>query len=129
MGEEQHVIGIDFGTLSGRAAVVAATDGELLGTAEYEYPHAVMDRVLAETDERLPPDWALQDPQDYIEVLRHAVPAAVEEAGIDPETVVGVATDFTSCTILPTGRDGTPLCQLDEFRARPHAYPKLWKHH
>jgi len=129
MTDDQHVIGIDFGTLSGRAVVVRASDGEELGSAQYEYPHAVMDRELAETGERLPPDWALQDPQDYIEVLRHAVPEAVQAAGVDPESIVGIATDFTSCTIMPTTRDGTPLCQLDEFRERPHAYAKLWKHH
>jgi L-ribulokinase len=126
---EQHVIGIDFGTLCGRAVVVRARDGEVLGGAEHEYRHGVMDRELAETGERLPPDWALQDPQDYIEVLRHAVPEALEATGIDPESVVGVATDFTSCTIMPTTKDGTPLCQLNEFRKRPHAYAKLWKHH
>jgi len=88
-----------------------------------------MDRELAETGERLPPAWALQDPQDYVDVLRHAVPDAVKDAGIDPASVVGVGTDFTACTILPTTADGTPLCQLDEFRDRPHAYVKLWKHH
>lgn len=126
---DKHVIGVDFGTLSGRAVVVRATDGEELGTAEYEYSHGVMDRELAETGERLPPDWALQHPQDYVEVLRHAVPEAVKQAGIDSGTVVGIATDFTSCTIMPTRRDGTPLCELEEFRERPHAYPKLWKHH
>jgi L-ribulokinase len=126
---EQHVVGIDFGTLSGRAVVVRASDGEVLGSAEHEYRHGVMDRELAETGERLPPDWALQDPQDYIEVLRHAVPEALEATGIDPESVVGVATDFTSCTIMPTTKEGTPLCELHEFRRRPHAYAKLWKHH
>jgi L-ribulokinase len=127
--DDRYVIGIDFGTLSGRAVVVRADDGEELGAGECEYPHAVMDRELAETGERLPPAWALQDPDDYVEVLRQAVPAAVQDAGIDPRSVVGVATDFTACTILPTTADGTPLCQLDEFRQRPHAYVKLWKHH
>ncbi len=129
MSDEQHVIGIDFGTLSGRALVVRASDGQELGTADYEYPHGVMDRELAETGERLPPSWALQDPQDYIEVLRHAVPDAVKAAEVDPESVVGVGIDFTSCTIMPTRSDGVPLCQLDELRGRPHAYTKLWKHH
>ena len=129
MADEHHVIGVDFGTLSGRAVVVRASDGEELAGAEFEYPHGVMDRELAETGERLPPDWALQDPQDYIEVLRHAVPEAVEAAGIEPESVVGVGIDFTSCTIMPTRGDGTPLCQLEELRGRPHAYVKLWKHH
>ena len=53
----------------------------------------------------------------------------MEDAGVDPASVVGVGIDFTSCTILPTTSDGTPLCWLDEYRDRPHAYVKLWKHH
>ena len=124
-----YVIGVDFGTLSGRAVVVDPENGEELGTAEYAYPHGVMDRELAVSGERLAPDWALQDPQDYIEVLRNAVPEAVKGAGIDPQDVVGIGVDFTSGTIMPTRRDGTPLCELKELRERPHAWPKLWKHH
>ena len=123
------VVGIDFGTLSGRAVVVRVADGAELGTAVHEYRHGVMDESLAWTGEPLPADWALQDPDDYTDVLRHAVPAAVTDAGIDPRRVVGIGTDFTACTVLPARADGTPLCQLPQFRARPHAYPKLWKHH
>jgi len=123
------VVGVDYGTLSGRALVVRVRDGAELGTAVHEYGHGVMDDVLAATGEPLPPDWALQDPQDYLDVLREAVPAAVAAAGIDPSLVIGIATDFTACTVLPTLRDGTPLCELPGLRSRPHAYPKLWKHH
>ena len=125
----RYVIGIDFGTLSGRAVVVSASDGEERGAGEFAYPHGVMDRELAETGEKLPAAWALQDPQDYVEVLKHAVPDAIADAGVDPASVVGVGIDFTSCTILPATADGRPLCQLDEYRERPHAYVKLWKHH
>ncbi|MBG6191220.1 hypothetical protein IWX64_002175 [Arthrobacter sp. CAN_A212] len=46
-----------------------------------------MDRVLAATGERLPPQWALQVPSDYVDVLRTAVPEAVRAAGIDPGTL------------------------------------------
>jgi len=123
------VIGIDFGTLSGRAVVVRAGDGAELGTAVRDYPHGVMDDRLAATGERLPPDWALQDPADYLDVIRHAVPAAVAAAGIDPRSVIGIGTDFTASTPLPAASDGTPLCQLPGLAGRPHAYPKLWKHH
>ena len=123
------VVGVDFGTLSGRALVVRVRDGAELGTATHDYRHGVMDEVLAATGEPLPPDWALQDPEDYCDVLRHAVPAAVASAGIDPARVVGIGTDFTACTVLPTAADGTPLCRLPGLAARPHAYPKLWKHH
>jgi L-ribulokinase len=31
--------------------------------------------------------------------------------------------------MLPTLRDGTPICFLEPWRARPHAWVKLWKHH
>src|SRR4029077_19931813 len=58
-----------------------------------------------------------------------AVPAAVRDAGIDPAQVIGIATDFTASTCMPVLADGTPLCQLPGLAARPHAYPKLWKHH
>ena len=81
---EQYVVGVDFGTLSGRALVVRVRDGEELGTAVHEYAHGVMDARLAATGAALPPEWALQDPNDYRDVLRHAVPAAIAEAGIDP---------------------------------------------
>ena len=124
-----YVIGVDFGTLSGRALVVRVTDGAELGTAVHEYRHGVMDAVLASSGRPLPPDWALQDPEDYRDVLRHAVPAAVADAGIDPAQVIGIGTDFTACTVLPVLADGTPLCEFVELRDRPHAYPKLWKHH
>ncbi len=126
---EKYVIGIDFGTLSGRALVVRASDGEEIGSAVHEYRHAVIDEALPASGRRLATDWALQDPEDYLEVLRRAVPAAVKEAGIDAGDVVGVGADFTACTVLPTLGDGTPLCRLDEFTDRPHAYVKLWKHH
>jgi L-ribulokinase len=123
------VVGVDYGTLSGRALVVRVADGAELGAATHEYSHGVMDTVLASSGEPLPADWALQDPQDYTDVLRHAVPAAIARAGIDPARVIGIGTDFTACTVLPVLADGTPLCQLPDLRDRPHAYPKLWKHH
>jgi L-ribulokinase len=127
--EDAYVIGVDFGTLSGRAVVVRVADGAELGSGVHEYAHAVMDTTLAASGASLPPEWALQDPDDYREVLRQAVPAAIADAGIDPALVIGIATDFTASTPLPVLADGTPLCELDEFRERPHAYVKLWKHH
>lgn len=126
---EKYVIGVDYGTLSGRAVVVAVSNGEELGSGVLEYPHAVMDTTLAATGKKLPPEWALQDPNDYVEVLKVAVPQAVKAAGIDPADVIGIATDFTACTMVPVKADGTPLSNLAEFRDRPHAYVKLWKHH
>lgn len=125
---EPCVVGVDFGTLSGRAVVVRVRDGAELGTAEHAYRHAVLDRELPDGT-GLPPDWALQVPSDYVDVLRHAVPAALAAAGVRPEQVIGIGTDFTACTVLPVLADGTPLCELPGYASRPHAYVKLWRHH
>lgn len=125
----KYVIGVDYGTLSGRAVVVRTQDGAELGSAVFEYPNAVMDTTLNATGKKLGPDWALQNATDYVEVIKHTVPAAIKAAGIDPADVVGIATDFTACTILPVTQDGTPLSELEQFKGNPHAYVKLWKHH
>ncbi len=128
-GTDRYVVGVDFGTLSARAVVVRVRDGAELGSGVHKYAHGVIDERLPSTTEKLPPDWALQDPQDYLDALRAAVPQALADSGVPPEHVVGIGTDFTASTVLPTQADGTPLCFLSEFRGRPHAYPKLWKHH
>lgn len=125
----EYVVGIDFGTLSGRAVVVRVADGAQVGTAAHPYRHGVIERCLPGRDEALPPGWALQVPEDYREVLRVAVPAAVRDSGVSPEQIVGIAVDVTATTILPVLADGTPLCELAEYADRPHAYVKLWKHH
>src|SRR5215470_4371361 len=128
VGGDAYVVGADFGTLSARALVVRVSDGTEAGTAVSEYPHGAIDRSLDGHGE-LPPDWALQDPADWTLALGETVPAAVRDAGIDPAQVIGIATDFTASTCMPVLADGTPLCQLPGLAARPHAYPKLWKHH
>ncbi|WP_328615906.1 ribulokinase [Amycolatopsis sp. NBC_00355] len=129
MSADPLVVGIDFGTLSGRAVVVRVRDGVELGSAVSEYRHGVVDRELPATGRALPPEWALQVPSDYVDVLRTAVPAALAAAGADPADVLGVATDFTACTMVPATVDGTPLCELPGFEENPHAYVKLWRHH
>jgi L-ribulokinase len=120
---------VDFGTLSARAVVVRAADGAELGSGVGEYRYGAIERTLPATGQPLPPDWALQDPQDWRYAIGIAVRAALREAGADPAAVVGIGTDFTACTVLPVLRDGTPLCEIEELRGRPHAWPKLWKHH
>ena len=125
----QYLVGVDFGTLSGRAVVVRAHDGEEVGESEFLYAHAVMSSELAATGGQLPPNWALQDPDDYIRVLGNAVPAAVAAAGIDPAAVCGIGTDFTACTVMPVLADGTPLSRVPAWREHPHAWVKLWRHH
>ena len=122
------VIGVDYGTLSGRAVVVRVSDGVELASAVHAYSHAVIERALP-SGRTLPPDWALQVPSDYVDVLKIAVPAALAASGVSADRVIGLGTDFTACTVLPALADGTPLSELPEFADEPHAYVKLWKHH
>ncbi|MDD3260502.1 MAG: ribulokinase [Oscillospiraceae bacterium] len=124
----KYVVGVDYGTLSGRALVADAKTGKEIASAVYEYPHAVMDTALPDGTP-LEPDWALEDAQDYLDVLSHAVPEAIKKAGVSPDDIIGIGTDFTACTVLPVLKDGTPLSFLPEYKNRPHAYVKLWKHH
>ena len=124
----KYTIGVDFGTLSGRALLVNVETGEELASAVLDYPHAVMDNTLP-SGKKLAPDWALQHPQDYLDVFAHTVPTILNESGISPEDVIGVGVDFTACTLIPVKADGTPLCFLEKYQDEPHAYIKLWKHH
>ena len=129
---ENYVIGLDYGTLSGRAVLVRVKDGVTAASSVLEYAHGVMDTWFAPSPEirrKLPNDWALQHPRDYIEVLEKTIPDVIDQANIDPRQVVGIGIDFTASTPLPVLKEGTPLCFLPRFAAEPNAYVKLWKHH
>ena len=125
----RYVIGIDFGTLSGRALLVDVETGGEVATVVHEYANGVLHENLPEAKMKLPSDFALQDPADYLKVLATTIPRVIRAAKIQPDQVVGLGTDFTSCTMLPTKADGTPICFDKRWRKNPHAWVKLWKHH
>jgi len=128
-----YTIGLDFGTLSARALLVRTSDGLEIGTTVFDYPHAVMDETLVTPHGKvkLPPDFALQHPQDYVDALDHILPALLDKCGVSADDIIGIGVDFTTCTLIPTDKTGTPLCLLpdERFADNPHAYVKLWKHH
>ena len=131
MSKTKYTVGIDFGTESGRAVLVEVATGREVASTVYPYQHGVIDEALPLPGKliRLDPDWALQDPLDYIRTIQNTIPAVLAETGIDPVDVVGLGIDFTACTMLPVKADATPLAALPEFRDNPHAWVKLWKHH
>ena len=124
-------IGIDFGTMSGRAVLVDLATGAELSAAVHEFANGVIERHLPapDSDVRLEPDWALQDPADYIATIQATVPRLLAETGIEAADVVGLGIDFTPCTMLPTTSTARRSARLREFRRDPHAWVKLWKHH
>lgn len=125
---ERYVIGVDFGTLSGRSVLVSVSDGEEVATSVLHYPHGVMDEKLPDGT-ILGVDWALQHPDDYLQVFGKTIPEVMKISGVKPEQIIGIGVDFTACTMMPVKSDGTPLCKTEEFKSVPNAWIKLWKHH
>lgn len=125
----QLAIGVDFGTESGRVVVLDLASGEEIAVQAVAYPHGVIDERLPSNGAELPPDTALQDPSDYLEVLAGGVPEAMRAAAARAEEVIGLGIDFTACTVLPVTREGVPLCAIERWRDHPFAWVKLWKHH
>ena len=127
MANRPYVCGYDFGTLSCRITVSDRSTGETVYEAGVDYPHGVISQQLPGSDVALGLDWALQDPEDYLEVMTQLTRMALEK--VAPEEIAAIGTDFTNCTVVALGADGRPLCMQENFRSTPNAYVKLWKHH
>ena len=124
--EKKYTVGIDFGTLSARAVALELTTGKEVAEAVFAYPHGVMDTGLP-SGKKLPPQFALQHPQDYLDALQHILGGVLQK--VNKEEIAAVCLDFTTCTVVCADERGVPLCMKPEFADEPHAYVKLWKHH
>jgi len=93
-------IGVDYGSLSGRALLVDLETGKELAVSVLDYPHKIMEEQLP-SGKKLGVDWALQHPQDYIDVLSFTIPDVLKKANVNANDVIGVGIDFTACTVLP----------------------------
>ena len=134
MTQSTYALGVDFGTESGRALLLDLASGAEVAVSEVRYAHGVIDDELPQDSaapgaRRLPADWALQHSDYWIAVLEGAIPAVLAQLPEAREAVVGIGVDFTSCTVLPVSAEGEPLFKQERWRGRPHAWPKLWKHH
>src|SRR5437870_5194643 len=110
MKPQKFSLGLDFGTESGRALLVNIYTGDIAGNAIYNYGDGVINGTLPIKEKvGLGPDWALQNPLDYLNTIKKTVPSLLKQTKIKPEDVIGIGIDFTSCTILPTKSDGAPL--------------------
>src|SRR5260221_528566 len=121
-------LGLDFGTESVRALLVDLR-GREHGSAVLRYGHGQIIESLPGLHKKLPPHYALQHPRDWLDSAAKATRNALVASKTDASAVIGIGVDFTSCTMLPALRDGTPLCQVERFTREPLAWPELWKHH
>jgi L-ribulokinase len=122
-------IGIDYGTNSARAVVVDCADGGILGTEVFDYPSGE-DGVLLEAGD---PHLARQNPADYVEALRIAIPAALAAAdrapGFSRARVIGIGVDTTGSTPLPVDATNRPLAVDARWHGNVAAHAWLWKDH
>ena len=130
-GTDAYVIGVDYGTLSGRAVVVRVSDGAELGSRGARV-RLRGDRRRAAGLRRAAPArlGAAGSATTTSRCCGRPCPARCAAAGVSPDQVVGIGTDFTAQHAAARARATARRCAtLDEFRERPHAYVKLWKHH
>ena len=123
-----YTIGLDYGSLSCRGILVSTADGTILAEDEFVYPHAVIDHQLPDGTP-LPPQWELQDPDDFRQALYHIIPNLLKASQVQPSQVIAIGIDSTASTVIPVTDGLAPLCEQPSFRNRPHAWPKMWKHH
>lgn len=131
MMSKKYTIGVDFGTESCRAVLVDISNGEVRASAQQNYADGVITEKLPFSEVALNRDWALQNPEDYVSSFINTVQNVLRQVSdqIHPKDIIGIGIDFTSSTVLPVKKDGTPLCMIPELRDNPHSWAKLWKHH
>ncbi|MBR4289737.1 MAG: ribulokinase [Oscillospiraceae bacterium] len=121
-----YTIGLDFGSLSCRGVLADVKSGRIAAEAEFAYPHRILTDALPDGTP-LSGDWCLQHPGDYLAALDHILPALLRKSGIASDAVIGIGVDFTASTVMAVDENFRPLCET--YPSRPHAWPKLWKHH
>ncbi|VDZ25182.1 L-ribulokinase [Staphylococcus aureus] len=122
-----YSIGIDYGTASGRVFLINTTNGQVVSKFVKPYTHGVIESEL--NGLKIPHTYALQNSNDYLEIMEEGISYIVRESKVDPVNIVGIGIDFTSSTIIFTDENLNPVHNLKQFKNNPHAYVKLWKHH
>ncbi|WP_436939807.1 ribulokinase [Staphylococcus xylosus] len=122
-----YSIGIDFGTGSGRAFLINTENGKIEEQYIRNYTHGTIEGELG--GEKLPQNFALQNANDYMEIIETGIPTIIEKANISVSEIVGIGIDFTSSTVIFVDEKMEPIHNRAGFQDNPHAYVKLWKHH
>ena len=125
----KYSIGLDFGTLSARAIVVDVENGNTMATSVVGYQDAVIEKVLPGTSISVPDEFALQNPQDYIDALESLLSDVWKKAKIQSEDIIGIGVASTSSTVICLNENYQPLCFDEKYKNNPHSWIKLWKHH
>jgi len=123
--EKKYVIGIDYGTDSVRSVVVDSTNGEIIGTAVYEYQRWKKGLYCDPLTNQF-----RQHPLDYLDGLENSIRGALK--GLDNDiirNISGITVDTTGSTPVAVDNQGVPLSMKPDFKDDPDAMFILWKDH
>lgn len=122
---KKYVIGLDYGSDSGRAVVIDALTGKELASSVKYYPRWMEGKYCVPTKNQY-----RQHPLDYIEVMEHIITDALSkcEASV-AKNVVGISFDTTGSTPVLVDKTGQPLALTAGFEENPNAMFVLWKDH
>ncbi|MGM5631845.1 ribulokinase [Apibacter raozihei] len=118
------VIGLDYGTDSGRAILMDAETGKELALSIKEYPRWKKGMYCNAVKSQF-----RQHPKDYIEVLEFIVKDVLNRVPGAASKVKAISVDITGSTPVAVDKEGTPLSLLPEFEENPDAMFVLWKDH
>ncbi len=125
MNSRKYVIGIDFGTDSVRALIVATDNGDEISSGVSAYKRWSKGLYC---NPKL--NQYRQHPLDYIESLSEAIHSALCKCDSSVANgVVGLSFDCTASTPCLINSSGTPLALLDKYSENPDAMFILWKDH
>ena len=125
MNSRKYVIGIDFGTDSVRALIVATDNGDEIASGVSAYKRWSKGLYC---NPKL--NQYRQHPLDYIESLSEAIRSALSKCDSSvADGVVGLSFDCTASTPCLINSAGTPLALLDKYSENPDAMFILWKDH
>lgn len=92
-----YLLAHDVGT-GGNKAVLVDTDGTICATAFAPYPiHYPR------------PDWAEQEPEDWWRAVVFTTRQVMQQSGVSPRDILGIAHTTQLLGIVPMGADGRPL--------------------
>ncbi len=122
---KKYVIGLDYGSDSGRAVVIDALTGEELASSVKYYPRWLEGKFCDPAKNQY-----RQHPLDYVEVMEHIITDALSRCDADvAKNVVGISFDTTGSTPVLVNEAGTPLALIPGFEENPNAMFVLWKDH
>ena len=122
---KKYVIGLDYGTDSVRSVIVDTGNGEIAGTAVFEYPRWKKGLYCDPSSNMF-----RQHPLDYIEGMEKTVKEAIRGLSREIiENIVGITVDTTGSTPVAVDKEGIPLSLKPEFADDPDAMFILWKDH